>query len=185
MATRIYTKTGDDGTTGLFGGVRVPKEHIRIEAYGTVDELNAVIGVALSCETTFALHDELQHISRLMFVVGSDLATPRNPTPAYNIPRITSEHITQLERLIDAHEDTLPALKNFILPGGISAAAHLHHARTICRRAERIVSALVKEEDIGPDVLPFLNRLSDYLFVAARRANHDAHINDVLWHSEL
>ncbi len=164
--------------------MRVPKEHIRIEAYGTVDELNALIGIALSCETTFTLHDELQQVSRLMFVLGSDLATPRNPPPSYNIPRIAAEHITRLERLIDAHEDILPALKNFILPGGIPAAAHLHHARTVCRRAERIVSALVKEEYLGPDVLPFLNRLSDYLFVAARRANHDAHINDILWHAE-
>lgn len=184
MATRIYTKTGDDGTTGLFGGMRVPKKHMRIEAYGTVDELNAVIGIAMSCETTLELHDELQHVSRLMFTVGSDLATPRNPAPSYNIPRIAKEHITHLERLIDAHEAILPSLKNFILPGGVLAAAHLHHARTICRRAERIVSALLQEEDIGPDVLPFLNRLSDYLFVAARRANNDAHVSDIPWHTD-
>lgn len=184
MAMRIYTKTGDDGTTGLFGGQRVPKEHIRIESYGTVDELNAVIGVALSCETSITLHDELQEISRLMFTVGSDLATPHHPPVSYNIPRISKEHITNLERLIDAHEAVLPPLKNFILPGGVLAAAHLHLARTICRRAERIVSVLVKEEDVGPDLLPFLNRLSDYLFVAARRANYDAQVLDIPWHSE-
>ena len=181
MATRIYTKTGDDGTTGLFGGTRVLKQHQRIESYGTVDELNAVIGIALTCDVLSPLREELEQISHLLFTVGADLATPLNPPPAYEIPRITLEHCTLLERLIDAHEEILPALRNFILPGGASVAAFLHLARTVCRRAERHASALSASEDIGEALIPFLNRLSDYLFVAARRANHDAGVPDTIW----
>jgi len=184
MATRIYTKTGDDGTTGLFGGQRIPKGHARIESYGTVDELNAELGVALAHDVSNVLRNELTDISRLLFTAGSDLATPLDSKITFTIPRIEREHTEMLERLIDGHEAVLPPLKFFILPGGVLAAAHLHCARTICRRAERIVSALVKEEDLGPEILRFLNRLSDYLFVAARRANFDAGVADVPWHKE-
>jgi len=181
MATRIYTKTGDDGTTALFGGVRVAKQHARIESYGTVDELNAVMGIALSCSMDSGLRSELESISHLLFTLGSDLATPLDPPPSFAIPRVAWEHTSMLERLIDAHEEVLQPLKNFILPGGTDVAAHLHHARTICRRAERHVSTLSTTENIGDAVLPFLNRLSDYLFVVARRANHNANVPDIIW----
>jgi len=181
MATRIYTKTGDDGTTALFGGVRVAKQHERIESYGTVDELNAVIGIILTHYVASPLREELEQISHLLFTVGADLATPLDPPPVYEIPRIGMEHCTMLERLIDAHEEILQPLRNFILPGGAASAAFLHLARTVCRRAERHVTALSASENIGDALLPFLNRLSDYLFVAARRANHDSGVADVMW----
>lgn len=183
MATRIYTKTGDDGTTALFGGQRVSKDDLRIQSYGTVDELNAVIGLTLTCDMTAALQQELLRLSSELFTVGADLATPLYPPPSYEIPRIGTEHVTRLESLIDAHDGVLSELKNFILPGGSPAAAHLHLARTICRRAERLVVALARHEDLGDHVVTYLNRLSDYLFTAARRANHDAGVRDIPWRS--
>lgn len=178
---KIYTKTGDDGTTGLFGGTRVPKDHLRIEAYGTVDELNSVLGVAQSCGMPEKLQPIMQRISGLLLTVGADLATPLNPPPRYAIPRIAQEDSLWLEGLIDTYEEDLEPLKSFILPGGTQAASHLHFARTVCRRAERCVVALAREEDIGAIVQPFLNRLSDFLFVAARMANYCAGINDIPW----
>jgi cob(I)alamin adenosyltransferase len=173
MATRIYTKTGDDGTTGLFGGVRLPKNDPRIEAYGNVDELNAVLGMVLLHEMPGDLRD--------LFTLGADLATPLNPPPTYNIPRITEEHVVALERRIDQLEATLPPLKTFILPGGTPAGATLHLARTVCRRAERSVVTLGEAADIGGTVLRYLNRLSDWLFVAARYANASAGVADIPW----
>ena len=183
MATRIYTKTGDDGTTALFGGQRVSKDDLRIQSYGTVDELNAVLGVALTGDLAPNLESELLRLSSELFTLGADLATPLDPPPAYEIPRIGTEHVERLEGLIDAHDSVLEELKNFILPGGSPAAAHLHLARTICRRAERLVVALARHEDLGDHVVTYLNRLSDYLFTAARRANHDAGVSDVPWRS--
>jgi cob(I)alamin adenosyltransferase len=155
---KIYTKTGDDGTTGLFGGRRVTKYSLRIDAYGTVDELNA-----------------------LLFTVGSDLATPQDASVKSSVPSVTEDHVAQLEKWIDSYEEQLPALKNFILPGGSQAGAHLHLARTVCRRAERNIVALKQEEDINPTVLRFINRLSDYLFVAARYANAKLGFDDIEW----
>jgi cob(I)alamin adenosyltransferase len=181
MATRIYTKTGDDGTTGLFGGSRVAKDALRIEAYGTVDELNAVIGVALAAGMPSELVDELSEVSSNLFTLGADLATPLDPPPAYAIPRISGEHIAALERRIDLHDEALEPLKVFILPGGTPAAAALHHARTVCRRAERATVTLARHEDVGPHVVTYLNRLSDYLFTLARMANHLARVPDVPW----
>jgi cob(I)alamin adenosyltransferase len=181
MATRIYTKTGDDGTTGLFGGTRVSKDHLRIHAYGTVDELNAVVGMALSHELADDLREHLLRISSDLFTVGADLATPLDPPPVYEIPRVTEEHVADLERRIDAYDAELEPLKNFILPGGTVAASQLHLARTICRRAERITVALAAHEDVGAFVIRYLNRLSDYLFTAARLANHRAGIADTPW----
>ncbi|MES2765194.1 MAG: cob(I)yrinic acid a,c-diamide adenosyltransferase [Bacteroidota bacterium] len=178
---KIYTKTGDDGTTGLFGGTRLPKFALRIEAYGTVDELNAVLGIALTHEMPERLATVLKEISSLLFTVGADLATPLHPAPKYHIPRVEPQHIEMLEALIDEYTDELPALKNFILPGGTQAAAHLHLARTVCRRAERIAVHLASEEDIGETVIKFLNRLSDYLFTAARLTNKLAGVEDVAW----
>ncbi|MBE2264970.1 MAG: cob(I)yrinic acid a,c-diamide adenosyltransferase [Flavobacteriales bacterium] len=184
MATRIYTKTGDKGTTGLFSGQRVAKHHIRVEAYGTVDELNSIIGLARTCTVPPSLEKELETLSVDLFVAGSDLATPIDPPPKFHIPRITLEHVTMLERWIDAHDEYLPRLRKFILPGGTPLASYLHQARTVCRRAERRSTALAEETDIGPAVVMFLNRLSDYLFTAARAANYAAGIEDIQWISE-
>lgn len=181
MSIRIYTKTGDDGTTGLFGGNRVSKDSLRIEAYGTVDELNAIIGVVRICGLPASLEEQLGSISADLFTLGADLATPLDPPPAYEIPRITDDHVRELEGWIDQHDAKLQPLKTFILPGGSPAAAHLHVARTVCRRAERRVVALASHEDIGPSVLHYLNRLSDYLFTVSRVANAEAGITDIPW----
>ncbi len=181
MATRIYTKTGDDGTTGLFGGIRVRKDDLRIETYGTVDELNATIGVVRTCVMPDAIAEQLASISSVLFTLGADLATPLNPPPSFEIPRITMEHIQELESLIDRFDEQLEPLKAFILPGGTQAAAHLHVARTICRRAERCAVALAAHEDVGIYVVKYLNRLSDYLFTAARAVNAEAGVGDVPW----
>ncbi|MCS6809551.1 MAG: cob(I)yrinic acid a,c-diamide adenosyltransferase, partial [Bacteroidota bacterium] len=148
MATKIYTKTGDDGTTGLFGGERVPKDHLRIEAYGTLDELNAVLGVALAQPIPELLRVHLTTLSALLFTAGADLATPLQPPPKYPIPRIELSHTLFIEHLIDQYDQELPPLKAFILPTGTSTAAQLHLARTVCRRAERIVTALGRTEQI-------------------------------------
>lgn len=181
MALKIYTKTGDDGTTGLFGGQRVPKSSLRIEVYGTVDELNSVIGVALTADIPADIREQLTAISSLLFTAGADLATPLAPPPKYDIPRLLEADITWLETLIDACDAALSPLKSFILPGGTSGSAHLHLARTVCRRAERLAVALAAEEHIGDVVVKFLNRLSDYLFTAARYVNFQAGIQDVPW----
>ncbi len=181
MATKIYTKTGDDGTTGLFGGTRVRKDNARIEAYGTVDELNAVIGVVRTLPLPAAVEEQLALVSSTLFTLGADLATPLSPPPTYNIPRIASEHIAELEGWIDRFDGELSPLKTFILPGGTPAAAHLHLARTVCRRAERCIVVLAAEEEIGDLAVRYVNRLSDYLFVAARFVNAWAQQPDVPW----
>jgi cob(I)alamin adenosyltransferase len=181
MATKIYTKTGDDGTTGLFGGDRVPKDHLRIKAYGTIDELNSLIGVAVTQGMPERIKSSLLEISALLFTAGADLATPLDPPPAYPIPRIESVHTAYLERLIDEYDAELSPLKAFILPTGTPAAAYLHLARTVCRRAERCETALSRMESVGEEIGKFLNRLSDYLFIAARMANHLAGAQDVEW----
>ncbi|MFM2308170.1 MAG: hypothetical protein RLY87_290 [Chloroflexota bacterium] len=177
---KLYTKTGDDGETGLWGGLRVSKDTIRVHAYGTVDECNAAIGVARASGSVTVLDGYLQAIQNQLFVVGSDLATPGD---AANIPRVTTADVESLEQAIDALEATLPALTQFILPGGSMVAAQLHLARTICRRAERYVVTLAREEACSAVIGIYLNRLSDFLFVAARAANHAAAIPDVPWQS--
>lgn len=181
MATRIYTRTGDDGTTGLFGGKRVGKDTLRIEAYGTVDELNAIIGIVLTSDVESDLRGDLEATSSLLFTLGADLATPLSPPPTYTIPRIAEEHVVELERRIDRLDEVLPRLTSFILPGGTTAAAYLHLARTVCRRAERLCVALAATEDIGPWPVRYLNRLSDWLFTAARAANAAAGQTDIPW----
>ena len=181
MATRIYTKTGDDGTTGLFGGIRVRKDDLRIEAYGTVDELNATIGVVRTCALPESISEQIASISSVLFTLGADLATPLDPPPSFEIPRITMEHIGELESWIDRFDEQLEPLKAFILPGGTPAAAHLHVARTICRRAERCAVALAAHQDVGIYVVRYLNRLSDYLFTVARAVNAEAGVADVPW----
>ena len=178
---KIYTKTGDDGTTSLLNGKRVPKYSTRVELYGSVDELNAVIGTAASEDIPSRLKKTLTKLNATLFFLGSDLAAPFDPPPKFEINRIGDDEIQWLESKIDEYSDELPELKNFILPGGSKCAAHLHHARTVCRRAERLAVRLATEEDIGEYAIKFLNRLSDYLFVAARMANNFARVEDVKW----
>jgi cob(I)alamin adenosyltransferase len=180
MATKIYTKTGDDGTTGLFGGERVRKDSARIEAYGTVDELNSTVGMAASVAPE-ALRILLKDLQVSLFVLGADLATPLEQKITYKIPRIIESDIKTLEGLIDQHTAQLDPLKNFILPGGSVCAANLHLARTVCRRAERLLVTLRDEQEIGEHDLVFLNRLSDLLFTLARRANQIEGTQDIEW----
>lgn len=179
--TKIYTRTGDEGTTALGGGQRVPKESLRVMAYGTVDELNSAIGVALAHGLVPRLAETLPVIQNELFHLGSDLAFTEADKQKYAIPQIAERHVQALEALIDEVNEVVGPLENFILPGGSVGAANLHLARTICRRAERDVAALVREEPIGAYVLAYLNRLSDALFVMARYENHQRGIAEPLW----
>jgi cob(I)alamin adenosyltransferase len=183
--TRIYTKTGDEGTTGLGGGRRVPKDSARVRAYGTVDELNSAIGVALALGLTERLTTELGSIQNELFDLGSDLCWPEDDERRERIPTVQPKHIERLERLIDELNEIVGPLTNFLLPGGSPGAAQLHLARTICRRAEREAITLSHDEPIGELVLPYLNRLSDALFVMARFENHERGADEPLWQPEL
>lgn len=174
---KIYTRTGDSGETGLWGGQRVPKHHLRIQAYGTVDECNAILGLAL-IDCPDELRPLLLALQNQLFVLGADLA---NPTASSQIPRMTAEDVLCLETWIDTHEAHLQPLQQFILPGGSITAARLHLARTVVRRAERAVVELMQAESINPHVLTWLNRCSDLLFVLARRANALAGQPDIPW----
>lgn len=180
---KIYTKSGDSGTTGLFGGDRIAKDDIRIEAYGTVDELNAQLGVlrsAMSPMDNMKAHDTfLNEVQKELFVIGSELAS-KDPS-ALNLKSITDEHVTAIEAQIDEMQDKLELLKTFILPGGHHSAAHCHVSRTVCRRAERRVVTLAQHETISGDVVKYLNRLSDYLFVLSRTLNRASDIEDIAW----
>jgi len=178
---KIYTKTGDDGTTGLFGAGRVAKSSQRIETYGTVDELNSVIGILCAQSGAEYFKAVLQDIQESLFVLGADLATPLESKTTYNIPRIEEPDVKKLESLIDSEELYLPPLEKFVLPGGSALAGYFHLARTVCRRAEREVVVLSESEDLGEFDIQFLNRLSDLFFVFARRANQLAGITDVEW----
>ncbi len=181
QAVKIYTKTGDDGTTGLLGPGRVPKHDLRIAAYGTVDELNAVLGV-VRCLGLDAATDQLAaQLQDELFLVGSALADPLPDGKFHNT--LTLTHVEHLEHTIDGLEADLEPLREFILPGGVPAAAYLHLARTVCRRAERLVVelALEKREAVAGPVLVYLNRLSDLLFVLARAVNRKAGVPDVIW----
>jgi cob(I)alamin adenosyltransferase len=176
---KIYTKTGDDGETGLFGGPRVRKDHPRIEAYGTVDELNAVVGAVRAYGPPPELDALLQTIQNQLFDLGAELATPE---PAkFGIVGVGPKAIATLEQAIDRHEADLQPLREFILPGGTPLAASLHLARTVCRRAERRLLTLMEAESLAGHSLVYLNRLSDLFFVLARWANHRAGIADVAW----
>ncbi|HTX20156.1 MAG TPA: cob(I)yrinic acid a,c-diamide adenosyltransferase [Bacteroidota bacterium] len=177
---RIYTKKGDKGETGLFGGGRVSKDSPRIEAYGAVDELNSLLGVARSSSPPKGIDKILARLQADLFVLGADLATPRSVVGA-KVPRIRSSNTRFLERTIDSLERSLPRLTSFVLPFGTPAAAHLHLARTVCRRAERLTVRLSKSDRLGADVIPYLNRLSDLLFVLARYANWTGGGNEIRW----
>lgn len=181
--TKIYTRKGDGGDTSLAGGQRVPKDALRIQAYGTVDELNSQVGVTLTCGLSERLMEELTAIQNELFHLGSDLAFLEEDKAKFSIPQIEARHVAKLEGLIDEFTAVTGPLENFILPGGAVGAAQLHVARTICRRAERMVITLAREDAVGLHVIPYLNRLSDALFVMARYENHDKGVSEPLWDS--
>ncbi len=181
--TKVYTRLGDDGTTSLGGGRRVKKHALRVEAYGTVDELNAQIGVALACGLDPELSGILREVQNELFHLGSDLCTPEEEKERRAVPGVEQRHVDALEQIMDRLTAQLGPLENFILPGGTPGAARLHVARTVCRRAERLVVALAEREPVGAHTVRYLNRLSDALFVMARRENHCRQVPDVLWDS--
>jgi len=177
---KIYTKKGDEGATSLFSGGRVEKDHLRVAAYGTVDELNSHLGVARACQPSRQVDEWLERAQNQLFHLGADLATPLDAKADW-VVRMDQASVEWLEAIIDQASAELEPLKHFVLPGGSSAAAHLHVARTICRRAERVVVSLKAEEAIGEFVLPYLNRLSDWLFTLARYENMRAGISEERW----
>jgi cob(I)alamin adenosyltransferase len=177
---RIYTKTGDRGDTSLFGGQRVPKDTLRIEAYGTVDELNTVLGIVRSDNADPEINSILEEIQKQLFELGADLATPR-ATEKKVIKRIDQRNVKGLEKVIDALDPQLKPLRSFVLPGGSPVSARVHFARTVCRRAERIIVRLSRNEDIGDMITVYMNRLSDLLFVLARYMNQKAGFMETKW----
>jgi cob(I)alamin adenosyltransferase len=177
--TRIYTRGGDKGQTSLGDGRRVPKHDLRVEAYGTVDEANAVVGLARQATKGHVDDVMLERIQQDLFDLGADLCVPEAEGESGGL-RILASQVERLEQEIDAMNDSLSPLKSFILPGGSAAAAHLHHARTVVRRAERLVTALSEVERVNPQTVAYINRLSDHLFVLARRLNANG-ADDVLW----
>ncbi len=179
---KIYTKTGDKGETSLFGGRRVPKDDLRIETCGTVDELNSVIGIIRSMKVSKALDAILQRAQNDLFILGADLAAPISSSRRRAIvPRIDGGHIAATEAIIDRIQPELPPLKSFILPGGSQASAHLHYARAVCRRAERRAVKLSRTQKVNPRVISYLNRLSDLLFILARFAGQKVGAREVRW----
>lgn len=184
---KIYTKTGDKGSTSLFGGTRVPKHHIRIESYGTVDELNSHIGLVRDQEIDSHYKEILIIIQNKLFTVGSILATDpkkailKSGKDRLNIPKISTEDIEFLEKEMDSMNESLPPMTNFVLPGGHQTVSFCHIARSVCRRAERLAVALNDLEPFQPETLTYLNRLSDYLFVLARKLSYDLQADEVKW----
>ena len=172
----IYTKAGDKGTTALLGGTTVPKDNLRVKAYGDVDELSAVLGIAISFSEMKGVTDSLAKIQRDLFVVGTGLASKGGKAK-----RITLGRISEIEGEIDRLEAELPPLKRFILPGGSKTASLLHHARTVCRRAERSVVTLSHKEKVNPETLTYLNRVGDLLFVQARFVNYKKKVSETIW----
>lgn len=179
---KIYTKSGDQGETSLFGGGRVPKRHLRVEAYGTIDEVNSVLGLARAAGASAQANQWLEEAQNQLFRLGSDLAAPPGVNANW-LKRVSAEDVAWLEKSIDRMTSELPPLKNFILPGGTLAAAQIHVARAVCRRAERLIAALNECEDIGGQALPYVNRLSDWLFTLARYENLRAGKSETLWNA--
>jgi cob(I)alamin adenosyltransferase len=175
---KIYTKTGDKGQTGLWGGQRVEKDSVRVIAYGNVDELNAILGMIRAQGVESSLDSMIECVQNELFVLGADLATPGEDP---QIDRIGDNNILRLEQDIDELEEEVEPLRQFILPGGTMGAAQLHLARTVCRRTERSVVTLARYESLNQKTLLYLNRLSDWLFVLARVANKRAGVDDVPW----
>ncbi len=182
MAMKIYTKTGDKGTTSLIGGTKVPKSHLRIEAYGTVDELNSYIGLCKDLLTDEQGKKILLEVQDRLFTIGSSLACDPIKEPKMRIPDLKEADIELLEKEIDRMEETLPAMKNFILPGGHTTLSHLHIARCVCRRAERCCVRLELESlEVEEIIIKYLNRLSDYLFVLSRYTGHQVKVEEIPW----
>lgn len=180
---KIYTKTGDKGTTSLVGGTRVPKTHIRLEAYGTVDELNSNLGLLITYLTDDRDRKFLQHVQDKLFAVGSHLATDQEKTKLYEISVITPTLIEAIEQEIDHLDSLLTPLSNFILPGGSRGAAICHICRTVCRRAERRILTLAEQVEISSELLIYVNRLSDYLFTLSRKINLDEKKEEIFWNN--
>ncbi len=181
--TKVYTRAGDDGTTGLIGSQRVAKDSLRVATYGTVDETSSHIGAALASGLARRLVEPVKRIQNDLFHLGSDLAIREQDRERFRVPEIEERHVVFLERLMDELSAELGPLENFILPGGCPGAAHLHVARAVCRRAEREAVTLSREEGIGAWIVKYLNRLSDALFVMARYENSERGVLDVLWDS--
>ena len=182
--TIIYTRTGDDGDTALFGGGRVPKNNKRVKAYGEVDELNSFVGLALTSLADANVRHGLLLIQNDLFALGANLATPERDGSRPQTPDVPLARVEVMEHWIDQATEELPELRQFVLPGGTEAAAMLHVCRSVCRRAERAVVALGREELLDDGIVPYLNRLSDLLFVWARLENHRARHQDVPWSKE-
>ncbi|WP_291274309.1 cob(I)yrinic acid a,c-diamide adenosyltransferase [Flavobacterium sp.] len=184
---KVYTKTGDKGTTSLFGGARVPKHHLRIESYGTIDELNSYIGLIRDQDINPFYKTILMEIQDRLFTVGAIMATPpekevlKNGQQRLNINRISEKDVNLLEVQIDAMDAELPPMTHFVLPGGHITVSYCHITRCVCRRAERLATHLNEEEPIDEAVLTYLNRLSDYLFVLARKLSHDLNAEEIKW----
>lgn len=183
--TKIYTRQGDEGKTKLSGGQVVPKDSVRVKAYGSVDELNSQIGVAIALGLSERLVEVLLVIQNELFHLGSDLSFLEEDKEKMKIPQIEAHHVNRLESLIDELTDIVGPLKNFILPGGSPGAAQLHVARSVCRRAERDVITLAQQESVGSFVISYLNRLSDALFVMSRYENFHNGVAESLWNSRL
>jgi cob(I)alamin adenosyltransferase len=182
MAGKIYTKTGDKGNTSLIGGTKVPKSHLRIEAYGTVDELNSHIGMCKDLVDDKKSKKGLQEIQDRLFTIGSCLACDPVKEPKMKIPDLHEEDITFLEKEIDRMSEVIPPMKFFVLPGGHATVSQLHIARCVCRRAERCCVRLeLENHEVEPIVIKYLNRLSDYLFVLARYATHELKVEEIPW----
>ena len=177
----VYTRTGDKGTTSLVGGQRVSKSDIRLESYGTVDELNSHIGLLMSLIQNAHDVEVLTRIQKLLFVVGSNLATDQSNTELKEASVVHADEVALLEKEIDVIDEALPQLRAFVLPGGCQASAQCHVCRTVCRRAERRILALGEQAEVQPELLQFINRLSDYLFVLARKINIDEKKSEIFW----
>lgn len=176
---KIYTKTGDQGTTSLFGGKRISKDDIRIDAYGTVDELNSHIGLLIASFNDQKLHNEWIYLQSRLFTVGSNLAS--DPDKEMVVPDITNVDIEALEKSMDWMDTHLTPLKNFIMPSGSTAIAQAHVCRTVCRRAERIITALSRVSKVDPIIIVYINRLSDYFFIVARYIAYLENVEEILW----
>ena len=181
---KLYTKTGDDGTTGIVGGSRVKKYDLRLEAYGTIDELNAAIGVIRSNELPDEITKTLIKVQNKLFNIGSRLATDEKGNEITADLSITEQHIDELEKTIDGLEDQLPEIKHFVLPGGEMVSAQCHVARTICRRAERRILEFAEKHSVQPEIIVFINRLSDFLFVLARKIAHIKNTTEEKWEKD-
>ena len=182
---KIYTRTGDDGTTGLIGGSRVKKYNIRLEAYGTIDELNSYIGLIRSMQTNELADKILGIIQNKLFVIGAHLATEDSITLIKKQMPVVKPDIELLELEMDRMNSELPELRNFILPGGCQASSFCHVARTVCRRAERRIVELSEKNEVAPNLIKFINRLSDYLFVLSRKVSLDQKAPEILWSPEI